>query len=654
MTDKPILSIDIDDGQFQKFAELFNKYQAAAKDNSAWESVGKTAQATAGEFEKIERSMRKTAEAKTRRKQEKEADGLAKIQFAWASIAVNSRKFYHHIHDATLSLMKWGGLTSLFSSIVGAGGLFGITRMAMGVSSRRMSAAGLGVGYGQQRAFNTSLGRLGNTDALLGGFQHALTDVNARGALMSIMGANAAQRLAGKNAVGAAQEALPDIQRLLKRSPATSLMQTVEAYHLQELGISPEMAVLLRNMSPEELRDVVERSKSLTERLDLSPKLQRDFRNFVDQLERAETTVVTHFERSLGRIAPGVGKVARAIEELFQVFLGKGSPIGDWIGRINEGLKSFAHNVEQYPIETWLKDMSNAMGSVERLAASIGASDPTHGAFGQAPMSAGQAKANRWVNALGRWVTGRDQISKGQRNLFNAARRGHGMMPADKLDAILPKITELNKNENLSENQLAARIKQISPDLSSRQCVALAKAAVGSNESVRSWRRGVNLFSQPIPRGTPIATFMDRRGRPSTRYDAGGVGAPGNNTTHAAVFDSYVRDADGNVVGMKVWEQYAGRGGAPHMKTYHIGDPRGGEKDARNYFTINGPTGGPLGRHNPMSNPKLQGGGNHHTQVENSDASTSVQVKTSPYGALSRLGLDAPQPNFPPTWRVAH
>lgn len=627
MTDKPILSIDIDDEQFQKFAELFNKYQAAAKDNSAWESVGKTAQTTAGEFEKIERSMRKTAEAKTRRKQEKEADSLAKIQFAWAAIAVNSRKFYRHIHDATLSLMKWGGLTSLFSSIVGAGGLFGITRMAMGVSSRRMSAAGLGVGYGQQRAFNTSLGRLGNTDALLGGFQHALTDVNARGALMSIMGANAAQRLAGKNAVGAAQEALPDIQRLLKRSPATSLMQTVEAYHLQELGISPEMAVLLRNMSPEELRNVIDRSKSLTERLDLSPKLQRDFRNFVDQLERAETTVVTHFERSLGRTAPGVGKVARAIEELFRVFLGKDSPIGDWISKINDGLKSFAHNVEQYPIETWLKDMGNAMGSVEKLVASIGAGDPTTGLFGQRPTSAGQAKANRWVNAFGRWATGRGQVSAGQRNLFNAARRDHGMMPSDRRRG--------GGHANFMRGPLPGRGAMTTITLPQGQKVTVNKEAAPAFKGFLT-----DLENAGAPLGS-IGGFNERRIAGSGRWSqhAYGNAVDAGNQRARNVVSRQFRDWVANNRAtldraLRDWNMING------------GDWRNPDLG---HFEWGGPK-----RRPEAQNPKLQGGGHHHTQVENSDAGAHVQVKTSPYGALSRLGLDAPQPNFPPTWRVAH
>lgn len=146
-------------------------------------------------------------------------------------------------------------------------------------------------------------------------------------------------------------------------------------------------------------------------------------------------------------------------------------------------------------------------------------------------------------------------------------------------------------------NGIAAEFKKRMPHLSSEECVALAKAAVGDPRSVRDWRRGDHVMGGHLAPGTPIATFMDRAGRASNLYDGGqGVGAPGNNTTHAGVFLGYTSDG-----GMQVLEQYRGSGG-PHVKTYYPGDRRGGEKDANNYFSINGPDGKPLGgANNPLS-----------------------------------------------------
>jgi hypothetical protein len=156
--------------------------------------------------------------------------------------------------------------------------------------------------------------------------------------------------------------------------------------------------------------------------------------------------------------------------------------------------------------------------------------------------------------------------------------------------------------EGETEQQLAERIQTIAPHLTNQQCVELARQTAGISEGVTDWRKGQNAISQRLPIGTPVATFMSRDGSPSDLYDGGqGVGAPGNNTTHAGVVAGY--DDAGN---LKLWEQYAGSGG-PHLALYKPGDPRGGEKDANNYYSISGKSGQPIGLNNPLmlgSGPK--------------------------------------------------
>jgi len=154
--------------------------------------------------------------------------------------------------------------------------------------------------------------------------------------------------------------------------------------------------------------------------------------------------------------------------------------------------------------------------------------------------------------------------------------------------------------ERYNQESLAAKIQSMNGHLSSPQCVELARAMVHSHETVRSWRRGENVMGGNMPLGTPMATFMDRKGHPSMRYDAGGIGAPGNNTTHALIFAGYNRDKDGKITGFRAYEQYKGSGGI-HLRNYEVGNRRGGEKDAKNYYAINDPHGQPLGgEHNPL------------------------------------------------------
>lgn len=82
--------------------------------------------------------------------------------------------------------------------------------------------------------------------------------------------------------------------------------------------------------------------------------------------------------------------------------------------------------------------------------------------------------------------------------------------------------------------------------------------------------QGQDALSGNLKPGKPVATFLDRQGRQSNLYDAGGTGAPDNLTAHAGVFDHYIKDANGRITGMAMWEQYSGSHG-PHLKAYGIG-----------------------------------------------------------------------------------
>jgi hypothetical protein len=151
---------------------------------------------------------------------------------------------------------------------------------------------------------------------------------------------------------------------------------------------------------------------------------------------------------------------------------------------------------------------------------------------------------------------------------------------------------------------LAARIQAIAPTLPNGECVTLVQKAAGL-PPVGLWARGANAVQNQLPIGTPVATFMDRAGNPSNRYDGGqGVGAPGNNTTHAGIVAGYTADGD-----LILWNQWAAHNGnpgsgGPVVTTYKRGAPGGGEKDANNYFAIN--TGAPAG---PGAYPALGGVG---------------------------------------------
>ncbi len=132
------------------------------------------------------------------------------------------------------------------------------------------------------------------------------------------------------------------------------------------------------------------------------------------------------------------------------------------------------------------------------------------------------------------------------------------------------------------------------------QCVSLAKAAVGASGSVREWRRGVGALEGTLKPGTPVATFLDSFGRQSRRYAGGGLGTMGAHLDHAGVFQSYIKDAAGKIVGMNMAEQYKGSHGV-HSRAYMFGQGWG-ERNASNYHAVLGANGSFLGgANNPMN-----------------------------------------------------
>lgn len=168
--------------------------------------------------------------------------------------------------------------------------------------------------------------------------------------------------------------------------------------------------------------------------------------------------------------------------------------------------------------------------------------------------------------------------------------------------------------------------------IANEQCVSLATAAVGirlgngqSGSNVHEWRRGESAESGALKPGTPIATFLDRRGNTSDRYAGGGAGTPGAHLDHAAVFEGYARDGNGKIVGMNVSEQYHGSGGI-HRQTYSFGQGWG-EGNASNYHAIRTDQGYLGGNRNPMGGGSAiaiaAGPSSHNAQRSSHVASTS-------------------------------
>lgn len=183
-----------------------------------------------------------------------------------------------------------------------------------------------------------------------------------------------------------------------------------------------------------------------------------------------------------------------------------------------------------------------------------------------------------------------DQVYKLMTSSF-AGTNSTGFGPGPYPEASTPSTGAQSSNQTPEQVlQHLDKMKQMGM-ITNEQCVSLATASVGirlgsgkTGSNVHDWTKGESAVSGNLVPGMPIATFLDRQGRPSEKYAGGGSGTPGAHLDHAGVFQSYIRDKDGRPIGMNISEQYQGSGGM-HSRPYMFGQGWG-EGNGSNYNAI--------------------------------------------------------------------
>jgi len=369
---RPILEIDLDDSAFTRFLDMFHHYEDELKTlPQHWQASGKEIATHKTSFEKINAEIAKTSNA---------SSGMALAQagsdklFDSAAVSLgllstHGKHFAANIHQSTMSLLKWTKLTSVFSGILGAGGLYGINRMATSAAGQRTSAMGLGVSYGEQASFLTNFRALGNPEGILKGFSDALSTPVGKAQIAHLIG----HRPTG-DAAETAAEALPKFKEFVDKTPDAQLGPLLKTFGYDKLGLGVEQAKAIRGMSREEIegraRDYRE---GKTSALALDPATAKKWTEFTTQMERASYQLENVFAKDLVQLTPGLTHLSDSFVHLVDNLLKDGSPIKGWIDTLGAGIdklvdaigeKSFQQNVSKF-----VRDSGDAVRLVESAIA---------------------------------------------------------------------------------------------------------------------------------------------------------------------------------------------------------------------------------------------------------------------------------------------
>lgn len=341
MSVKSIVDFEIDpQGNFAKFTAQWDRYQKLLKDSpKEWAKVTDGIGRSRKEFDQlVKQQLASIGRARLVADAEKEALRLATTMGdRWREIARNTRSAASSIKDATTSLLKWTALTSVISGVLGAGGLFGIDRLAGSVAAGRRSSLGLGASYGQQRSFGVNFGRLVDPDSFLGSVAGAQSDVTRR---VGFYGAGLGERQIQGSTADVGVELLRALKKIADQTDPKLYAQVIGARQLGQFVTTEDLRRLAAT-SGQEFEQLVGGYRRNVGGLDLSSQTQKAWQDLSTQLTRAGNQIENTFVKGLLPLVPGIERLSVGVEKTIRAFLGSDT-VKKWMDQLGEGLEKFA------------------------------------------------------------------------------------------------------------------------------------------------------------------------------------------------------------------------------------------------------------------------------------------------------------------------
>lgn len=360
---RPIIEVDVDTSKFDAFKAKYDKFNVALnKMPDAWAAAGENQEAQAKGFTAMAAAMLAYLEMlRQKDKAEKESRrNLAEQSSLWDNMSRSTKSVAANIAGATSQLLKWTALTSVFSGLLGAGGLFGIERLASGVASGRRSSQGLGVSYGEQRSFETNFSRVVDPGSFLASVNEAQHDVTKRPALY---GAGLRDSdINGRNAAQVGSQLLNQLKKIVDSTPEAQLAQTLQARRLDQF-IGLQDAQRLRNMSPAELAQLQSSNRTDQGALGLNPANQKVWADFSTQMERAGGMIENTFVKGLTPLIPGLNSLSGSVTKAVEAFL-SAPKLKEWITDLGTGLEKVATYVGTDEFQDKVQKFVKAFGEV--------------------------------------------------------------------------------------------------------------------------------------------------------------------------------------------------------------------------------------------------------------------------------------------------
>ncbi|WFZ28076.1 lytic transglycosylase domain-containing protein [Citrobacter portucalensis] len=385
MAAKSIIEVDVNDEKFLSFMDKFNEYQAALEElPEAWrasaQGIGDSARETSkasSEAEGMTKAFLDGVDAlnmmvnnldristslddanKRQSDLNKKTAGSSSI---FGKLKKDSKEFAGHIKDATVNLLSWGGIVGLFTGVLGAGGLFGINRLASTASAQRFTSMGLNTSIGALDSTAINYQRaVANPTATLGAIRDTQADLSQRWKFQA-MGINNPDR--------SPDQLLPEMIRAARSifTQTGGTLQGANAYGLTSF-FSIDDLNRFKNMSDAEIDAMEKRAKRDAQLLQITDEQARQWQDFNVQLDYSSQSIKNTFIRGLGPLTPGLTKLSDALSGAIDTVL-QSPELGKWIDGLAGGIQRFGDYLASPDFKN---DVENFMVKVEKLGKVIG------------------------------------------------------------------------------------------------------------------------------------------------------------------------------------------------------------------------------------------------------------------------------------------
>lgn len=362
MAIRSIVDIDVNDGRFKEFSAQFQKYQELlAKTPGAWANMDKSMQSG---FSTLSSALLAQLDIinKTNKAEQDLNNTSNKAASSWRDISKSTKSILTNIKDTTISLFKWASVGTIFTGLLGAGSLFGLTELAGGVGATRRQSLGIGTTYGEKKAFDVNYGRIVDSDAYLSNVNASLHDVTKRSALYSAGLSDADLR--GKDTAQVALALIPKLKELADKTNPALLGQVLEARRLDQF-ISLNDFERLRNTSKSELGGYASAFGRDVGAFGQDEKTQRAWQDFSVQMSRAGQKIEGVFVRGLEPLVPALSKLSDSVAKSIGTLL-TSPELGKWIDSFGKGIEGAAKYIGSPQFQTDIKTFATDIGLVAK------------------------------------------------------------------------------------------------------------------------------------------------------------------------------------------------------------------------------------------------------------------------------------------------